>query len=72
MPERYLDRREAAQYLTDLGLKTSWRTLQKLACIGGGPEYQTWGNRTIYRPSNLDAYAAGKISAPRRHTSEAA
>lgn len=68
----YRDRREAARLLTERGLKTSWKTLQKLATVGGGPEYQIFGNRAVYTDQALDAYVAGKLSAPRRSTSEAA
>jgi hypothetical protein len=37
MPEdRFLDRAEAADYLTERGLKISKTTLQKLVTVGGG------------------------------------
>ena len=39
MLKKYLNRREAAAYLTALGLKTSPNTLQKQATVGGGPPY---------------------------------
>jgi hypothetical protein len=68
----YLDRKEAARQLTERGLKTSWRTLQKLACIGGGPRYRLFGNRAVYTDADLDAYAEAKLSPPRYSTSEAA
>lgn len=68
--EKRLGRKDAAAYLTDeLGLKTSPNTLGKLACTGGGPEYEIYGNRSAYRPSRLRSYAAAKLSAPRRNTS---
>lgn len=70
--QTYHDRREAARLLTARGLKTSWTTLQKLATVGGGPEYQIFGNRAVYTEAALDAYVASKLSAPRRSTSEAA
>ncbi|TIQ11015.1 DNA-binding protein [Mesorhizobium sp.] len=68
----YLDRREAADRLTKRGLKTSWKTLQKLATVGGGPEYRIYGNRAVYTDDALDEYVEKKLSAPRRSTSEAA
>ena len=68
----YRDRREAADYLTERGMKTSWRTLQKLATVGGGPRYRIFGNRAIYTDPDLDDWAANKMSAPRYSTSEAA
>ncbi len=68
----YLDRREAAAYLTARGFKTSWKTLQKLASIGGGPRYRLFGNRALYTDEDLNQYAEGRLSEPRRSTSEAA
>lgn len=67
---RYLNRREAAAYLTERGLKTSFNTLQKMVTTGGGPLYQIYGNRAVYTPENLDAYVDTKLSAPRYSTSE--
>jgi hypothetical protein len=69
MPE-YLDRGEAASYLTSRGLKTKKGTLQKYATTGGGPPYRRFGNKTIYTPDDLDQWAEEKMSAPRRSTSE--
>lgn len=68
----YRDRREAADYLTARGYKTSWRTLQKLATVGGGPRYRIFGNRALYTDLDLDDYAESKLSAPRYSTSEVA
>jgi hypothetical protein len=67
---QYLDRAEAADYLTERGLKTKKGTLQKYATIGGGPPYRRFGNKTIYTPDDLDQWAEEKMSAPRRSTSE--
>ena len=70
--ERYRNRREAAEYLTDKGLPTSWRTLQKLATVGGGPLYRIFGRIAVYTDDDLDDHATSKLSAPRYSTSEAA
>jgi len=51
---KYLDRAEAAEYLTERGFKFKKGTLQKLATIGGGPAYARFGNRALYTPENLD------------------
>lgn len=72
MRQIYHDRREAARILTERGLKTSWKTLQKLATVGGGPEYRIFGSRAVYTDEALDDYVERKLSAPRRSTSEAA
>ena len=73
MQDRYLDRREAAEYLTEQrGLRISKNTLQKMATTGGGPMYRRFGTRSVYTVADLDAWADAKLSAPRRSTSEAA
>lgn len=69
MQKQYLERPEAAEYLTAKGLRTSKTTLQKLATIGGGPEYRRFGLRAVYTPEDLDAWAERKLSAPKRSTS---
>ncbi len=69
MPE-FLTRPEAADHLSKRGLKITKNTLQKMATTGGGPEYQLFGIRALYRPSTLDDWAESKLSAPRRSTSE--
>jgi len=71
MRERYLDRREAAQYLTDQrGLRISRNTLQKMATLGGGPPYRLFGIRAVYLAEDLDQWAASKLSAKRVSASE--
>lgn len=66
------DRKEAAQLLTERGLKMSASTLQKYATVGGGPKYQIFGNKAVYTDDALAVWAEAKLSAPRRSTSEAA
>ena len=67
---KYLTRPEAAKHLTERGLPISKGTLQKMATVGGGPPYQEFGNRAVYTPSNLDSWAAQKLTAPKHSTSE--
>ena len=67
----YLSRREAAEYLTQRGLKFSSNTLMKIATTGGGPRYARWGNRAVYLQADLDSWVAGKLKV-RASTSEAA
>jgi hypothetical protein len=68
--ERRLDRKLAAQFLTDLGYRTAHATLAKLACIGGGPTFESFGRKPLYREADLLAWAEGKTSGPRRSTSD--
>lgn len=63
--EKFLDRSEAAEYVTERGLKTSRNTLQKYATVGGGPTYRRFGKRAVYTATDLDAWIASKLSAPR-------
>lgn len=65
MENRYLDRTEAAEYLTARGLRVSKNTLQKWGSVGGGPVYRRFGLRCVYLQADLDAWAEAKLSAPR-------
>ena len=62
----YLNRAEAAEYLTERGLQVSKNTLQKLVSVGGGPHFMKFGARAVYLPGDLDTWANAKLSAPRR------
>ena len=66
----YLIRPDAAEYCAAKGLPTSKNTLQKLACVGGGPLYRRFGNRAVYTAKDLDAWIAEKFSMPCRSISE--
>lgn len=66
---KFLERTEAAAYLTARGLRVSKLTLGKYATTGGGPTYQRFGLRAVYTRQNLDAWADAKLSAPRCSTS---
>ena len=68
--ERLLDRKEAAQFLTSRGFKTAPATLAKLACLGGGPVFESFGRRPLYREDVLLAWAAARTTGPRRSTSD--
>jgi hypothetical protein len=72
MQDRFLDRREAADYLTgQRGLRISRNTLQKMATLGGGPPYRVFGIRAVYTVADLDAWAQAKLSVRRHSTSDA-
>lgn len=68
--ERRLNRAEAAAFLSERGFQVAYATLNKYATVGGGPVFESFGRRPLYRPADLLAWAASKTSAPRRHTSE--
>jgi hypothetical protein len=65
-----LDRKEAAQFLTSRGYRTAPATLAKLACIGGGPVFRSFGRKPLYLPADLLGWAEARTTAPRHSTSE--
>jgi hypothetical protein len=65
-----LDRRQAADFLTARGYRTAPATLAKLACIGGGPMFESFGRKPLYREADLLAWARAKTTGPRRSTSD--
>jgi len=69
-PDARLTREQAAQALTDAGYPTSASTLSTKAVRGGGPKFLKFGPRVLYRWADLQEWAEGKTSAPRRTTSE--
>jgi len=58
---RCLTRREAAEFLSEQGLQISANTLQKFATTGGGPDYRIFGNRAVYTPADLLAWAEERM-----------
>ena len=69
-PDRLYSRKDAARYLTDLGLETAPQTLARKFHEGTGPLCTHVGVRAMYWKSDLDAYFAAHVSAPRRSSSE--
>ena len=68
--EQRLDRRQAAAFLTARGYRTAPATLAKLASIGGGPTFQSFGRKPLYREADLLAWAEARTTGPRRSTSD--
>lgn len=70
---RYLRRVDAARYVREQwGIPCSYRWLAKLAVTGDGPIFRKAGRFPVYLPTDLDAWAEGRIGEPRRSTSVAA
>ena len=65
-----LDRRQAAALLTARGYRTAPATLAKLACVGDGPTFESFGRKPLYREADLLARARAKTTGPRRSTSD--
>lgn len=70
-PAQFLRRRAAGEYLKQKYGFGSEKTLAKLACLGGGPEFRKAANAALYEPQKLDEWAQSKIGAPQRSTSDA-
>jgi hypothetical protein len=68
--DAFLGRNETADALTALGFKVSAATLTTKACRGGGPPYQLFGQRTLYRWGDAVAWARARLSAPGRSAAE--
>lgn len=66
MESKFLDRAEAAEHLTGLGLRVSKNTLQKWVTTGGGPQYRRFGSHAVYTVADLDQWAKERLSAPSR------
>jgi len=67
---KFMRAKDAGAYLkTTYGFGTE-RTLNKLACVGGGPEFHKAGAARLYTLEALDSWAMAKISAPRCSTSD--
>jgi hypothetical protein len=65
-----LTRNQTAAALTEAGFPTSPATLSTKATRGGGPPYQRWGPRVIYRWGTSLEWAKTRLSTPVRSTSE--
>lgn len=69
--DRLLSRKDAANFLSGLGLAISPQTLARLFCEKKGPLCMRVGSRAMYRESDLIAYMRQQCSAPRQSSSEA-
>jgi len=65
-----LTRIPAAAALTEAGFPTSPATLATLASRGGGPPFRHYGRTPLYHWGDTLAWAQGKLSPPKRSTSE--
>lgn len=66
----FMRRMQAGEYLKSHYGFCSPALLSKLATIGGGPVFSKMGRLNLYRKSDLDSWALGKISPARRSTSD--
>jgi hypothetical protein len=66
-----LTRADVALALTDLGFPVSAATLATKAVRGGGPPYQLFGRKPLYRWGAALEWARSRLSRPVTNTSEA-
>jgi hypothetical protein len=69
-PDALLTRAKTADALTEVGFPITEATLATKATRGGGPPYQLFGPRALYRWADALLWAKGRLSAPRWSTSE--
>ena len=69
-PDSLLTRKRTAVALTESGFETSPATLATKATRGGGPPYQLYGRKPLYRWGSTLAWAQDRLSEPRCTTSE--
>jgi hypothetical protein len=67
---KFLRRKASGQYLHEKYGFGSERTLAKLACLGGGPEFRKAGPIVLYEPEKLDEWALAQIGRPQLSTSD--
>jgi hypothetical protein len=66
-----MNSRLASQYLLETyGVKETAGTLNRKRCTGGGPEFEKYGRHALYTPPSLDQYVRGRLSGPKRSTSD--
>lgn len=64
-----MSRKEAARYLTQLGLQTAPQTLARKFCEGKGPLCTSLNRRAMYYRKHLDDWFAEQLAAPRLSSS---
>ena len=70
-PPEFLRRADAAKYVeTRHGVPCKPRTLAKLASVGGGPAIHYFGKLPLYKPKDLDAWVASRITGPVTSTAD--
>jgi|CryBogDrversion2_11_1035321.scaffolds.fasta_scaffold01504_5 hypothetical protein len=67
----FLEPKRASEFLAVQGFTIAPKTLAKLRCIGGGPNFLRFGRRILYDPNHLMTWALSKTSPSLSNTSEA-
>jgi hypothetical protein len=53
--------KQAAAYLTEMGIKVTPGTLEVFRCKGKGPRYRKVDERVFYIKPDLDEYGGGRV-----------
>jgi hypothetical protein len=69
-PDALLTRDHAAAALTAAGFPVKAKTLATKATRGGGPPYQLFGTKPLYRWGDALGWARARLSKPLHSTSE--
>jgi hypothetical protein len=69
-PDALLLRKQLAEALSKQGYPIKATTLATKVSRGGGPPYQIFGQRALYRWGDALAWARGRLTAPRRTAAE--
>jgi hypothetical protein len=69
-PDTLLTRAKLAERLTERGFPVKAKTLSTKASRGGGPAYQLFGRKPLYRWGDALDWATKRLSKPVRSTSE--
>jgi hypothetical protein len=70
-PDTLMRRKMVAAALSEAGYPTAESTLATKGSRGGGPPYRLFGRIPLYRWADSLAWAEGRLTPPRRSTSEA-
>lgn len=66
-----LRRKDVPEYLmSKFGIPIAFKTLNKMATVGGGPAMQYSGRTPLYHIDDLDTWAEARLSKPVSSTSE--
>lgn len=68
---RWYGRKDISELLKAHGYPVPVRQLEKMATAGNGPPYRLFSRKALYAADEALAWAESRLSAPRRHTSEA-
>jgi hypothetical protein len=66
------DTRQAAAFLSERGYRVAAATLNKMRCVGGGPDFELFGRRPVYREKSLLDWAQARTTHVLRSTSDPA